>query len=120
VTLRLASVFGYGTFAGGAAGGAAIDELVRSALHGERGQILPGARVRNTAAGARGGRCGSNTRRSLDTYVSSDAIAAAGGSPDHSSSINVSTATGRSTRLNNNPNSARPSVSPLSVLRAAQ
>ena len=32
-------------------------------------------RVRNTAAGARGGRCGANTRRRLHTYTSSDAIA---------------------------------------------
>jgi UDP-glucose 4-epimerase len=47
VTLRLASVFGFGTFAGGAAGGAAIDALVRSALRGEPGPLLPGARVRN-------------------------------------------------------------------------
>ncbi|MCA1645135.1 MAG: NAD(P)-dependent oxidoreductase [Chloroflexi bacterium] len=47
VTLRLASVFGYGTFAGGAAGGAAIDMLMRCALRGEPAPILPGVRVRN-------------------------------------------------------------------------
>jgi hypothetical protein len=64
-------------------------------------------RVCNTVAGARGARPGSNTRRRFDTYVRNDVIAAAGGSPDHNSSIRTSAATSRSTRLNNNPNSAR-------------
>jgi nucleoside-diphosphate-sugar epimerase len=47
VALRFASVFGFGTFAGGAAGGAAVHALLTTALRGAPGPLLPGASVRN-------------------------------------------------------------------------
>src|SRR5437763_910699 len=42
ISLRFASVFGPGTFAGGAAGGAAVHALVSSALRGAPAPVLPG------------------------------------------------------------------------------